>query len=46
MDNFSDQDIESFIDAYKKHTLDNPLLNQKIPVWVCGKLVCEPRENL
>ena len=34
MDNFSDQDIESFMDAYKKHTLDNPLLNQKIPVWV------------
>ena len=34
MDNFSDQDIESFMDAYKKHTLDNTLLNQKIPVWV------------
>lgn len=34
MDNFADEDIELFLDAYKKHTLDNPLLNQKIPVWV------------
>ncbi len=34
MDNFSDEDIDLFIEAYTKHTLENPLLNQKIPVWV------------
>ncbi len=34
MDNFSDEDIEIFIDSYKKHTLEHPLLNQKIPIWV------------
>jgi hypothetical protein len=34
MDNFSDEDIDIFLVSYKKHVLENPLLNQKIPVWV------------
>lgn len=34
MDNFSDSDINLFIEAYKKHTTESPLLNQKIPMWV------------
>ena len=34
MDNFSDEDIDIFLISYKKHVLENPLLNQKIPVWV------------
>lgn len=34
MDNFSDSDINLFIEAYKKHTTESPLLNQKIPLWV------------
>lgn len=34
MDNFSNEDIEIFLESYKKHVLENPLLNQKIPLWV------------
>lgn len=34
MDNFTSEDIDLFIESYKKHVVENPLLNQKIPLWV------------
>jgi len=32
--NFDDNDISIFINSYQQHTLENPLLNSKIPIWV------------
>ncbi len=34
MDNFTSEDIDLFIESYNKHVVENPLLNQKIPLWV------------
>ncbi len=34
MDNFTNEDIDLFISSYNKHVVENPLLNQKIPLWV------------
>ena len=34
MDNFNDEDIIMFLESYKTHILENPLLNSKIPIWV------------
>ena len=34
MDNFADDEIIMFIESYKQHILENPLLNSKIPIWV------------
>jgi hypothetical protein len=34
MNDFSDEDIELFIDSYKKNLLDDIILNSKIPIWV------------
>ncbi len=34
MDNFTSEDIDLFIQSYNKHVVENPLLNQKIPLWV------------
>jgi hypothetical protein len=34
MDNFTTEEIDLFIDSYTRHVVENPLLNQKIPIWV------------
>jgi ribosomal protein S19E (S16A) len=34
MDNFENEDINIFINSYKQHIIENPLLNSKIPMWV------------
>ena len=33
-DNFTNEDIDLFIDSYQKNLLDDVVLNSKIPIWV------------